>query len=122
MPDPWYCDDAAWHRHWLEAVTEMIDRYQPDLLYSDGPYRSATSATTRPRAVAHLYNTSARIHGTNRAVYQQKDRRPEVSVVGVMDIERSQTPGIHSAAVADGHLGRRTGSTTSAMSTRPPAT
>jgi alpha-L-fucosidase len=45
--------------------------------------------------VSHLYNTSARLHGTNRAVYQQKDRRPAISAVGVMDIERSQTPGIH---------------------------
>ncbi|MFD3406543.1 alpha-L-fucosidase [Kribbella sp. NPDC058693] len=95
VPDPWYSDDPAWHRHWLEAVTEMIDRYQPDLLYSDGPLPFG-EATYEPglRAVSHLYNTSARLHGTNRAVYQQKDRRPEVSAVGMMDIERSQTPGI----------------------------
>jgi alpha-L-fucosidase len=97
LQDPWYSRDPAWHTHWLEAVTEMIDRYQPDLLYSDGPL-PFDEADYKPglSAVAHLYNTSARIHGTNRAVYQQKDRRPEVSAVGVMDIERSQTPGIQS--------------------------
>lgn len=99
VPDPWYCDDPDWHQHWLEAVTEMIDRYQPDLLYSDGPLPfGEIGYELGLRAVAHLYNTSAGIHGTNRAVYQQKDRRPEVSLVGVMDIERSQTPGIHPAS------------------------
>jgi alpha-L-fucosidase len=95
VPDPWYTDDPAWHRYWLEAVTEVIDRYQPDLLYSDGalPF-GEVDYTPGLRAVSHLYNTSTRVHGANRAVYQQKDRRPEVSAVGVMDIERSQTPGI----------------------------
>ncbi|TCC26914.1 alpha-L-fucosidase [Kribbella speibonae] len=96
VPDPWYTDDPGWHAYWLEAATEMIDRYEPDLLYSDGPLPFG-EATYAPglQAVSHLYNTSARIHGTNRAVYQQKDRSPEVSAVGVMDIERSQTPEIH---------------------------
>ncbi|WP_427892296.1 alpha-L-fucosidase [Kribbella sp. GL6] len=90
VPDPWYTDDPAWHRYWLEAVTEMIDRYQPDLLYSDGPLPFGEAAYEPGlRAVSHLYNTNP------RAVYQQKDRRPEVSAVGIMDIERSQTPGVH---------------------------
>ncbi|GAA3085331.1 alpha-L-fucosidase [Kribbella aluminosa] len=95
VPDPWYSDDPQWHRHWLDSVTEMIDRYQPELLYSDGPLPFG-EADYAPglQAVARLYNTSARVHGTNRAVYQQKDRRPEISAVGVMDIERSQTPRI----------------------------
>ncbi|MFC9693433.1 alpha-L-fucosidase [Kribbella sp. NPDC056951] len=93
--EPWYSDDPEWHRRWLVAVTEMVDRYEPDLLYSDGPLPFGESDYTPGlRAVSHLYNTSAQKHGVNRAVYQQKDRRPEVSVVGVMDIERTQTPGI----------------------------
>ncbi|TDW69805.1 alpha-L-fucosidase [Kribbella pratensis] len=96
VQDPWYGQDPAWHAYWLAAVTEMIDRYQPDLLYTDGPVPFGEAEYTPGlTAIAHLYNTSAGIHGTNRAVYQQKDRRPEVSVVGVMDIERSQTPGIN---------------------------
>ena len=95
VPDPWYTDDPAWHQYWLESVTEMIDRYQPDLLYSDGPLPfGEVDYTPGLRAVSHLYNTSAQVHGTSRAVYQQKDRRPEISSVGVMDIERSQIPGI----------------------------
>ncbi|MGZ0152908.1 alpha-L-fucosidase [Kribbella sp. WER1] len=90
VPDPWYTDDPEWHRYWLDAVTEMIDKYEPDLLYSDGPLPfGELDYTPGLRAVAHLYTTNP------RAVYQQKDRSPEVSAVGVMDIERSQTPGIH---------------------------
>ncbi|GAA1120811.1 alpha-L-fucosidase [Kribbella jejuensis] len=98
VPDPWYTDDPAWHHYWLESVTEMIDRFQPDLLYSDGalPF-GEVDYTPGLRAVSHLYNTSAQVHGANRAVYQQKDRRPEISAVGVMDIERSQIPAIGAA-------------------------
>jgi alpha-L-fucosidase len=96
VPDPWYSGDADWQRYWLDAVTEMIDRYQPDLLYSDGPLPfGAVDYSPGLQAVAQLYNVSTQLHGTNRAVYQQKDRSPEISAVGVMDIERSQTPGIH---------------------------
>ncbi|GAA1599725.1 alpha-L-fucosidase [Kribbella karoonensis] len=92
VPDPWYTDDPQWHRYWLDSVTEMIDKYQPDLLYSDGPLPfGKVDYTPGLSAVAHLYNTNP------RAVYQQKDRSPEVSAVGIMDIERSQTPGIHPA-------------------------
>lgn len=92
VPDPWYTDDPEWHRYWLEAVTEMIDKYEPDLLYTDGPLPfGKQDYTPGLRAVAHLYTTNP------RAVYQQKDRNPEVSAVGIMDIERSQTPEINPA-------------------------
>ena len=46
------------------------------------------------QAVAKLYNTSIADHGENRAVYLQKDRREEIFSVGVLDIEKSQLPGI----------------------------
>ena len=44
--------------------------------------------------MAYLYNTSIRANGENRAVYTQKERRPEIYRVGVLDIEKSQLPGI----------------------------
>jgi alpha-L-fucosidase len=45
--------------------------------------------------IAHLYNTSARLHsGINQAVYTQKDKNVDVLSVGVYDIERSQTSAI----------------------------
>ena len=45
-------------------------------------------------AVSYLYNDSIKLHGENRAVYNQKDRRPEIYKVGILDIEKSQFPGI----------------------------
>lgn len=41
--------------------------------------------------MAHPH-TSVRKHGRNQAVYNQKDRRPDIYRVGVLDIEKSQLP------------------------------
>ena len=85
----------------------MIDRFHPDLLYSDGvlPFGEHWLADQGKlndlsvydrglQVVAKLYNTSIDQYGENRAVYLQKDRRPEIFSVGVLDIEKSQLPGI----------------------------
>ncbi len=103
-PRPWHTQNPQFHDYWLRAVREMIDTFQPDLLYSDGPLPFGTPegnpATTLYHyeagldAVAHLYNTSIAKYGENHAVYLQKDRRPEVYNVGTLDIEKSQLPGI----------------------------
>nr|WP_238356582.1 alpha-L-fucosidase [Kribbella italica] len=94
--DPWYAADPAWHRHWLAVISEVIDRYQPELLYSDGPLPfGAQSYEAGLQAVARLYNASAARHGgANQAVYNQKDRDASIYQVGVLDIERSQEPDI----------------------------
>ena len=105
---PWYTDDPRFHAYWKRAIREMIDLFHPDLLYTDGslPFGSpwfgpGADAPFDPsqyadglEIVAHLYNTSSEEHGENRAVYLQKDRRPEVYRVGVLDVEKSQLPGI----------------------------
>ena len=103
---PWYTQNPQFRDYWLRCVTEMIDRFHPDLLYTDGvlPFGEHwmdTQSAQDPevyrlglQAVAHLYNTSIGDHGENRAVYLQKDRRPEIFRVGVLDIEKSQLPGI----------------------------
>lgn len=99
-----YTKNKKFRKYWLAAATELIDLYAPDLLYSDGsvPFGEGgvTPAGSRDfnaglKAVAHLYNTSIEKHGFNRAVYNQKDLRPEIYRIGVLDIERSQLPGIH---------------------------
>lgn len=105
---PWYTSNPAFRAYWLRAVNEMIDRFTPDLLYTDGslpfgnewwgehandPIRDEDYAQGLS-AVANLYNASMDKHGENRAVYLQKDRRPEIFSVGVLDIEKSQLPGI----------------------------
>ncbi len=86
-PDQWYTDNERFHRHWFARIKDVIDKYHPDLLYSDGgvPFDEVGR-----RIIAHLYNTSAKLHGQNRAVYNQKDKDPLIHTFGVFDIERSQ--------------------------------
>ncbi len=103
---PWYTANQKFHSYWVACMKELIDKYTPDLLYTDGvlPFGPDWSTTNENRGpdfyksglevVSYLYNTSIRLHGQNRAVYTQKDRRPEVYRVGVLDIEKSQLAGI----------------------------
>ena len=99
----WYTNNERFRQYWLDVMKEIIDLFEPDLLYSDGalPFGDKKALPGDPNyekgleAVAYLYNTSARKHGANRAVYTQKDRRPEIYRVGVMDIEKSQLPHIN---------------------------
>ena len=104
---PWYTPNKAFHAYWLRCITEMIERFQPEVLYTDGvlPFGEHWLGTQAEaidpavyaeglQAVAKLYNTSIDQYGENRAVYLQKDRRPEICSVGVLDIEKSQLPGI----------------------------
>ncbi len=84
----WYTSSPWWHEKWYAYAKELIDVYQPDLLYSDGGVPFGTYGLN---IIAHLYNSSARRHGgVNQAIYTQKDRSVEVFSVGVLDIERSQ--------------------------------
>ena len=105
--EPWYTANEKFRDYWLRCVNEMIDKFRPDLLYTDGvlpfgdhwlgaPQEPPREETYRHglQAVARLYNTSVEKYGENRAVYLQKDRRKEIFSVGVLDIEKSQLPGI----------------------------
>lgn len=88
----WYTDNAAFQLHWFQRIKDVIDKYQPDLLYSDGGLPFGEYGM---KIVAHLYNTSAALNGgLNQAVYNQKDTNPEVFTIGVLDIERGQLDGI----------------------------
>jgi alpha-L-fucosidase len=76
-------------------MKEMIDLYQPDLLYTDGslPFGGELDDPlfeSGLEAVAYLYNASAAKHGKNRAVYANKDKRPEIYSIGVLDVEKGQ--------------------------------
>jgi alpha-L-fucosidase len=101
---PWYTPNRDFRQYWLKVMKEVVDLYEPDLLYSDGalPFgehsvspRGAAEFSQGLQAVAHLYNTSLRKHGRNQAVYNQKDRRPDIYRVGVLDLEKSQLPGVN---------------------------
>ena len=92
---PWLTPNKAFREYWLRAVTEMIDRFTPDLLYSDSelPF-GADDFSYGLEAVAHLYNKSIDKFGFNHAVYTQKNRDAKIFKVGTLDIEKSQLPGI----------------------------
>ena len=73
---PWYTDNAAFRDYWLRCVKEMIDKFHPDLLYTDGSlpfggqlWQGASDEILTQdyaqglQAVAHLYNTSIEQHG-----------------------------------------------------------
>jgi len=108
----WYTSNPKHHAYWLSVMKELIDLYTPDLLYSDGglPFgRRGDShfsymATDKDpdykwglEAVSYLYNKSIEKYGENRAIYTNKDARPEIYEVGILDIEKSQLPGISPA-------------------------
>ncbi len=104
--DPWYTSNPKFRDYWLNVMKELIERFHPDLLYSDGalPFGEKNpKKASDPRsadyqkgleAVAALYNDSIARYGENRAIYNQKDRRPEIYRIGVLDIEKSQLPDI----------------------------
>jgi len=76
----------AWKRQWFLRIQDLVDNYQPDLLYTDGPLPFENYGYS---AVANLYNLSAKLHGgQTQAVYTSK--RPEDCAVGtcVLDFER----------------------------------
>jgi len=103
---PWYTDNADFRRYWLDVMKELIDIFVPELLYTDGAlpfgehWQGDGKVSTNSdyscglEAAAYLYNASVNRYGENRAVYTQKDRRPEIYRVGILDVEKSQLPGI----------------------------
>ena len=76
----------TWKRHWFARIKDLVDKYQPDLLYSDGhlPFEEWGLSL-----VAHLYNVSAQRHGgAVQAVYTSKRRQDSAEGLCVLDVER----------------------------------
>jgi alpha-L-fucosidase len=82
--DAWLTTDTAYHKKWLANITELIDMYQPDLLYSDSELPFGKVGETM---LAHFYNQDIKKNnGKLEAVYNSK-RRPSEGR-WVQDIER----------------------------------
>jgi alpha-L-fucosidase len=88
----WYSTNDKWAQEWLRRITDLVDSYQPDLLYSDGALPFGEVGRTM---LAHYYNTNRNHHGGKlEAVYNLKDwtTRPGhgdyVEGIGVQDVER----------------------------------
>ena len=90
----WNDDDTpeSWKRHYLDRMTDLIDKYQPDLLYTDGhlPFED-----TGLKMVAHLYNVSAQLHGgPTEAVYTSKEGTDCAIGTCLLDHERGVSDAI----------------------------
>jgi len=76
----------SWKRHWFDRIKDLVDRYQPDLLYTDGALPFEEYGLN---LVAHLYNQSAHRHGGKpQTVYTCKRREDCAVGTCVLDFER----------------------------------
>jgi alpha-L-fucosidase len=94
LGENWYSRDPQWAQTWLARVTDLIDNYQPDFLYSDG---GLPFGEVGRKMVAHFYNTNTEKHGGQfQAVYNHKDigSGEFLPDLGVVDVERGSIPGI----------------------------
>jgi alpha-L-fucosidase len=75
-----------WKRHWYMRIKDLVDQYQPDLLYTDGPLPFEDYGLN---VIAHLYNLSAKKSGgKTEAVYTCKRAEDAEQGVAVLDVER----------------------------------
>jgi alpha-L-fucosidase len=78
----WLTTNPKWQHEWYDRITELIDNYHPDLLYSDSKLPFGNIGRSM---VAHLYNQSLDKKGEPTAVYTCKE---ESNGRFVRDVER----------------------------------
>jgi alpha-L-fucosidase len=82
----------SWKQLYFKRIKQLVDDYQPDLLYTDGgiPFEEYGLGL-----VANLYNTSAKRHGGKvEAIYTSKTRQDCQTGTCVLDLERGVAGGI----------------------------
>jgi alpha-L-fucosidase len=75
-----------WKQHYYDRIKDLLDHYEPDLLYTDGPifFGEWGRALT-----AHLYNLSAKKHGGRvETVYTNKSKTDCPAGLCILDLER----------------------------------
>jgi len=91
---------AWWPRQWFWRIRDLVDRFQPDLLYTDG---AVPFGKTGLSLIAHYYNANTDWHhGKLEAVYNIKnmnhrvghDHGEYVDGIAVQDVERGGMPDI----------------------------
>lgn len=79
----WLTNNPEDQRTWFNSIKELVDLYQPDLLYSDSPMPFGDVGRS---LIAHLYNSNAtRNGGKVEAIYNCKE---DAKGKWVRDIER----------------------------------
>jgi alpha-L-fucosidase len=85
----WLTTNPAWQREWFDSIKELVDKYRPDLLYSDSPMPFGNVGRS---LIAHFYNQDmAHNGGKLEAVYTCKEAS---GGKWVRDIERGVAEGI----------------------------
>jgi alpha-L-fucosidase len=86
-PSPAYCEK------FFQRTLDLIDSYQPDLLYFDDGVLPLNGVDPQYglRIAAHYYNASAAWHGANEAVMNTKGLNPDQRKALVWDIERGKS-------------------------------
>jgi len=85
---PWMEDGIPewWKRTWYTRIKDLVDQYEPDLLYSDG---SLPFEEYGLNLVAHHYNLSAKRNGGRvEVVYTSKRLQDAEEGIAVLDRER----------------------------------
>ena len=81
-------NDPEFVRTWFLRCQELVDRYQPDLLYFDDTELPLEQAGLD--IAAHFYNGNIARHGKLEAVINSKKLKPEHVGALVLDIERGR--------------------------------
>ena len=75
-----------WKHHWFLRMKDLIDKYQPDLLYTDGPLPFEDYGLS---IIAHLHNVSAKKYGgRTESVYTCKRIADSLHGAALLDVER----------------------------------
>jgi alpha-L-fucosidase len=91
----WYAKNPAFHQTWFDRITDLLDSYEPDFLYTDGGLPFEQVGRTM---LAHFYNSNAARHrGRLEAVYAYKDLGTGefYKEAGVQSVERGVMAGIN---------------------------
>ncbi|MDV0438876.1 alpha-L-fucosidase [Xanthomonas sacchari] len=91
VTNDWTPVSQAWLDDWLARTTELIDRYDPDLIYFDWWIAHPTFRGTLPTMLSYYYNHGAAKGG----VVVNYKLGAFAEGAGTLDIERGQLTGIH---------------------------
>ncbi|MDP9421320.1 MAG: alpha-L-fucosidase [Pseudomonadota bacterium] len=90
----WYTKNSKFQRHWFERIRDLVDSYEPDLLYSDGgiPFGDVGRSL-----IAHFYNSNMARRGKLEAVYAHKNLGSGefLPKAALQDVERGVLEGIN---------------------------
>ncbi len=93
-PATWYTDYPPSQIDWFKRIDDLVQQYQPDLLYTDGGIPFDIVGRTQ---VANFYNANIQQHGELQAVFTHKNNGNGdfIAEAAVQDVERGVIAGIN---------------------------